>query len=219
VTRPLVSAIVPVWNGERYLGEALDSILAQDYEPLETIVVDDGSTDGSADIARSRGIEPLVQANGGPAVARNAGIAASSGEIVMFLDQDDVWLPGKVRNQVEALAAHPEAGVLYGRMEVFLEPGTPWPDWLDSAWQTEPNTGFTPGTLAIRREALEAVGGFDPEYRVASDGEWLVRSRRAGIGSLVSEDLVLRYRVHGRNQSYDKALARSEMLRALRTAP
>jgi glycosyltransferase involved in cell wall biosynthesis len=212
-----VSAIVAVWNGERYLAEALDSILAQDYEPLEIVVVDDGSADGSVEIARERGIEPIRRENGGPGPARNTGIAASGGDILMFLDYDDEWLPGKVRTQVERFEADPSLGVLYGRMEVVVEPGTPWPGWLDPMWQTESKTGFTPGTLAIRRETFEEVGPFDPAYWIASDAEWLVRARRAGVGILAADDLVLRYRVHGGNQSYDMDKTRMEMFRALKT--
>ncbi|MFL5886158.1 MAG: glycosyltransferase family 2 protein, partial [Thermoleophilaceae bacterium] len=85
--RPLVSVLVPVYQGERYLAEALDSVFAQDYEPLEVIVLDDGSTDGSADIARSYGgVRYLHQENSGIAAARNAAIGAARGEIVAFLD-------------------------------------------------------------------------------------------------------------------------------------
>jgi glycosyltransferase involved in cell wall biosynthesis len=213
-----VSAIVPVWNGERFLAAALDSILAQDYEQLEVVVVDDGSRDASVEIAARRDVRVLERENGGPGAARNAGVAASSGEILAFLDQDDEWLPGKLERQLAALRERPEAGFVYGRMEVVLEPGAAWPGWLDPAWLEEPPVGWCPGTLVVSREVFEEVGPFDEDFRVFSDGEWLVRARRAGYRGLVLDDVVLRYRIHEANQSHDRVRHKAEVLRALRPA-
>src|SRR5690242_4967891 len=90
---PTVTCIVPVFNGERYLGEALDSIFAQGHQPLEVLVVDDGSTDGSAAVAKSYGdrVRYFFQPNAGPAAARNLGLEAARGEFIAFLDADDLW--------------------------------------------------------------------------------------------------------------------------------
>ena len=99
MTKPnLISCIVPVFNGERYLAEALDSILAQTWRPLEVIVVDDGSTDGTAHIAAGYGAEVsyIHQANAGPAAARNRGLDAARGEFIAFLDADDLWHKDKL---------------------------------------------------------------------------------------------------------------------------
>jgi glycosyltransferase involved in cell wall biosynthesis len=218
VSGPSVSAIVPTWNGERFLAEALDSILAQAWEPLELIVVDDGSTDRSAEIAENRGARVLRQENRGPGAARNAGVTASTGELLAFCDQDDAWLPGKLERQVAALSAEPAAGYVYGRMEVVLEAGAEWPGWLDPGWLDESPVGWCPGTLVVRRDVFEEVGPFDERFRVFSDGEWLVRARRAGYRGLILDDVVLRYRIHERNQSHDRARHKAEVLRALRPA-
>jgi glycosyltransferase involved in cell wall biosynthesis len=121
ISQPLVSVVVPVRNGERFLGEALDSVLAQDYEPVELIVVDDGSTDGSGDIAGARGAHVIRQEGGGLAAARNAGLAAAQGELVAFIDADDVWLPGKLVRQVEYLLDRPDVG-----FRAPLAPSCPW---------------------------------------------------------------------------------------------
>lgn len=214
--RPLVSVVVPVHEGERFLGAALDSVLAQDYEPLELIVVDDGSRRRAAHIAHARGAHYLEQANRGPAAARNAGIEASRGSLLAFLDQDDVWAPATLPTRVDALTARPGIGYVLGLMQVFQEAGAPWPHWLDRSWLTEPRVGYCPGTLLVRREALAEVGLFDAGYRSFSDGEWLVRARRAGIEGYVVPEVVLRYRVHEANQSHDRALFRTELVRALR---
>ena len=102
MTAPLISCVVPVFNGERYLGEALDSILAQTYRPLELLVVDDGSTDGAAAlVTRYRDqTRPLFQPNAGQAAARNLGLSVARGEFVAFLDADDLWHPEKLARQM-----------------------------------------------------------------------------------------------------------------------
>src|SRR3954470_15704279 len=138
---PLVSALVPVFNGERFLAEALDSIFAQRWEPLEVVVVDDGSTDRSAEIARSYSVSYLHQENAGIATARNAAIEAAGGEIVAFLDADDVWLPGSLEKRVEHLLDTPEVGFVVGRMEVFLEPGHERPPWIEEEFVDKPQNG------------------------------------------------------------------------------
>src|SRR6202044_3645761 len=98
----LISVIVPVYNRERYLGAALDSIFAQDYRPVEIVVVDDGSTDGSASIAQSYpNVRYIYQHNQGPVVARNNGLANCTGDLISFLDADDHWPPNKLRMQGE----------------------------------------------------------------------------------------------------------------------
>ncbi len=216
VSGPLVSVIVPVWNGERFLAEALDSILAQEYEPLEVIVVDDGSTDGSAAIAQARDVRYYVQPNRGPGAARNTGVAAAQGELLAFLDQDDVYLPGKIARQVETLADRPEIGFVFTRIDVFLEPGVERPAWLPADWLVAPPIGYCPSTLMIRRDAFAAVGEFDTDYSAFSDGEWFVRARRAGVENVVLEDVAVRYRIHGSNQSNDRQTFVSEVLRSLR---
>ncbi|MBI4573499.1 MAG: glycosyltransferase family 2 protein, partial [candidate division NC10 bacterium] len=109
MTGPLVSVILPVYNGERFLAAAIASILAQDYQPIEVIVVDDGSTDGTAAIARSfQGVRYLYQPNQGPAFARNAGIAVARGAFIAFLDADDLMVPTRLSVQAGYLLAHPE---------------------------------------------------------------------------------------------------------------
>ncbi len=110
--RPLVSVIVPAFNAEQYLAEAIDSVLAQTYHPLEIIVIDDGSTDETVNIARAYG-DPVVvieQANQGPAGARNTGFAASRGSIIALLDADDQWMPTRLERCVAILLTEPRIG-------------------------------------------------------------------------------------------------------------
>ena len=108
--KPLISGIVPVYNGERYLRETLDSMLAQTYQPLEVIVVDDGSTDGTPKVVAGYGdrVRYIYQENSGPAIARNRGIDAARGEFIAFLDADDLWHPEKLMRQMTRFEARQE---------------------------------------------------------------------------------------------------------------
>jgi glycosyltransferase involved in cell wall biosynthesis len=113
-SKPLISVIVPVHNGEDFLEDAVASIHRQDYCPLEIVIIDDGSTDGTAGLAATLGndIHWIYQQHRGPSAARNAGIVMSHGEFIAFLDADDLWPPGKLQAQVELLLASPAADIV-----------------------------------------------------------------------------------------------------------
>src|SRR5262249_24365681 len=115
MTGPLVSVVMPVYNGEKYLRHSVETVLAQSYWPLELVAVDDGSTDGSAGLLASYGapVRVVRQTNAGVAAARDAGIAAARGELIAFLDQDDWWRPTKVARQVALFRADPALGLVH----------------------------------------------------------------------------------------------------------
>jgi glycosyltransferase involved in cell wall biosynthesis len=212
---PLVSVIVPVRNGERFLGEALDSVLAQDYEPVELIVVDDGSTDGSGDIAGARGAHVIRQEGGGLAAARNAGLAAAQGELVAFIDADDVWLPGKLVRQVEYLLDRPDVGFVYTSWTILLEPGVSVPPQFAKGWR-RPRAGYLPSALVVRSSVLDQVGLFDPTYAIGEDADWLARANEAGIRHDVLPDVLVRYRIHEANLIHDTPRMKDAIFRVLR---
>src|SRR5262245_36771649 len=120
----LVSVVIPVYNGERYLAEAVRSVLDQEYRPLEVLVIDDGSTDGSGQVAGAFG--PEVQyhrrEHAGLAATRNYGTTVARGELLAFNDADDIWVPGRLTRQAEALAGEPMLDGVFGRMEQFVSP-------------------------------------------------------------------------------------------------
>src|SRR5439155_16624014 len=122
--KPLISCIIPVFNGEKYLAEALDSIRAQTYRPIEIIVVDDGSTDGTRELVASYGdqVRYLWQPNSGPATDRNQGLSAASGEFVAFLDADDLWHPEKLERQMARFDARPDLDVCVAHVQNFWIP-------------------------------------------------------------------------------------------------
>jgi glycosyltransferase involved in cell wall biosynthesis len=202
MTSPCVTAIVPAYNRERYLGAALESILLQDYRPLEVIVVDDGSTDGTARVARSYPeVRYLYQPNQGAAAARNAGIAVSRGAFLAFLDSDDVWTPQKLSLQVGFLLENPQLGYCLARMRNFLEPGCPAPPWIRPEEVSRTEIGISLCTLIGRREIFDRVGGFNPQYRCGSDTEWFFRAKDARIPLAILPQVLLHRRIHDTNLS------------------
>ncbi len=218
MTGPLVSVVVPVHNGERFLAAALASALEQDYAPLEIVVVDDGSTDVSAALAAAHPVTLLRQPNRGVASARNAGVAASSGELIAFLDQDDEWLPAKTSLQVRALADDPGLGFVLTRMQIVLEPGTPRPEWLDEASLAGPSDAAIPSSLMVRRETFDEVGGFDPAYRIACDADWLARAKDAGVEWARLDETLVRYRIHSDNGVHERDALLGELGGVLRAS-
>jgi glycosyltransferase involved in cell wall biosynthesis len=200
----LASVVIPVYNGADYLAEAVESVLAQYYRPLEVVAIDDGSTDGSAEIlARYPQVKVITQPNGGCTVARNRGIAATRGEYVAFIDQDDRWRPGKLQLQLSALRARPDAGYALGRLMLFVEPGCPVPAWMGSrGWTLESSrVGYMPGTMVVRRAAFDELGTFDERFVIGSDADWLVRARDAGMPVVIVHEVVLDKRLHRSNLS------------------
>jgi len=218
--QPLVSVIVPVCNGERYLGECLESILAQTFRAFETIVVDDGSVDGSARIVRAfTDVRLISQQNQGQSVARNVGILAARGELLAFNDADDLWPPNKLGLQVDHLLAHPEIDYVIGRMINFLEEGTARPVWLDQKLISGDFTGYSPGTLMTRRSVFRKIGMFDPAFKHACDLDWFFRAKDAEIPMAVIPELLLYRRVHGHNYSYERQFEGSpEMIQVVRSS-
>ena len=215
----LVSVIMPVFNGERFLRQALDSVVAQDYAPLELIVVDDGSTDASAQVAqRCAAARCLTQPNQGNGAAKNTGLAAARGEFIAFLDQDDIWLPGKLSAQVDALRQNPAAGFTAGRMRFFFEPGVSRPDWVPAEFLTEPPPAFLPSGLLIRRAVFDQLGNFDPTIPLCNDLDWLARARDAGVPTVVTPEVMVQRPVHGGNVSYRAAERARELARILRAS-
>jgi len=220
MSNPLVSVIVPVYNGERYLAEALRSVFSQDYRPLEVLVVDDGSTDGSVAVAdRFPQARCIRQGRQGVTGARNTGLAAARGELIAFIDQDDLWVPGKLRLQVQHLMNHPEIDYVLAQEEIFLEPGmdkAPW--WLEEHYLKQDHIAPLPGTLLARKTAFDKVGPFDPAYQIASDTDWFSRAEDAGVRKAILPNVLLKKRVHDSNLSAERTVILAETFQLLRSS-
>lgn len=217
MSEPLVSVIVPVFDGERYLGEALESVFEQDHRPIEVIVIDDGSTDRSAEIAGGFDEVLLVrQANLGPAAARNAGLDRATGDFIAFLDADDRMAPGRLTTQLHHLASHPVTGCVILGQELILEVGMPVPSWLRPMHAPDETANVLVMSAMIRRAASEVVGGFDPSYRLGEEVDWLFRLRESGIVVDVLPSVGTFRRVHTRNLSWQQGAIGPPLVRALR---
>ena len=215
---PLVSIIIPVFNGERFLAEALGSVFAQDHRPIEVIVIDDGSTDASTAVARTFDEVVLVRTgHGGAAAARNLGLAHATGSFLAFLDADDLMTPGRLTAQLEYLRTHPETGCVLMNQELLIEPGATHPLWAPSGTPQDGISGVPPMTALIRREVSELVGGFDPSYRVCHDTDWLFRLREADVWIDVLPEVGVIRRIHGGNLTHrHRDVIRLELVRSVR---
>lgn len=204
-----VSVVVPVYNGERFLGEALDSLLAQTRPAAEIIVVDDGSTDGSRALAEryaasDRRVIVLSQANAGPAAARNLGIAAATGDVLALHDADDIAAPRKLELQVGMLEADPTLAGTMGDQRLLLEPGAPAPVWIQ-AREHDGRRRPTLPTMAVRRELFDALGAYDPSLRYGEDTDWVLRAGEAGYRIDFIDDVLVTRRVHDNNATQSTA--------------
>jgi glycosyltransferase involved in cell wall biosynthesis len=217
MSSPLVSVIVPVCNGERYLGYALQSILDQDYRPLEVIVVDDGSVDSTAPVARSfEDVRYVYQANQGHGAAMNTGIGLAEGEFLAFLDADDLWVPHKLSIQVRYMIEHPETDYVLAQMRNFLEPGTAPPPRITRDLILADYPALQVGVLLARRAVFDTVGLFDNGYAHAKDVDWFVRATEAGARMAILPQVLLHRRLHGSNRSYLSGPRTTEFLVAVK---
>lgn len=212
---PLVSVIVPAYQAEAYLEEALDSALRQDHDAVELIVVDDGSTDRTAEIAAAASVQLVRRKQGGPAAARNSGLVVAKGEFITILDADDLWPSDRLSLQLAYLAAYPEQGIVLGLAEVFLSPGESRPAHDPGFAEGEKVVGH-PATMLARREVFDVVGPFDETLRLSEDIDWLARASDAGILAGRIERTLLYYRIHAHNTSRHTQANNAATLRVLR---
>ena len=217
---PLVSVMIGAYNAAPYLGEAIESALGQDYEPIELIVVDDGSTDGTADVARGYArVNVIQQANGGNGAARNRAVENASGELYAFLDADDRFTPGKLRLQKAALDADPGLDMVFGHVREFFSPE------LDEETKAslrppapEPMPWTAPNLMLIRRESFERVGPFTTAVRVGVTVDWFARAQEAGLRHAILPEVVLERRLHTQNNGLRESASRSQYLEVIRQA-
>ena len=213
---PGVSVIVPFFDCEAYLGEAVDSALGQTYAPLEVILVDDGSTDGGPAIAEGYHdrVTLIRQENAGVGPARNAGIAVARGELIAFLDADDLWEAMKLERQVAALAAD---GALDGVMTMVSEFLSPELDAATALLTPAPDPlpGAIPSALLLRRAAIERVGPFIAS-QAGQWADWFSRFAEAGLQASTLDEVLVHRRLHLSNLGYVHRADRSVYLRTLK---
>lgn len=217
--RPLVTVIIPAYNGEKYLCGAMQSVLKQDYPHIEIWVVDNGSTDRTGAIAQSF---PQVLYRrtelADTAIARNLGLSLAKGEYIAFLDQDDLWPSHKISRQVNFLEIQTEYGAVIGLQEMYLEPGYTKPHWLKQAFLNTPQPAYLPSALMIRRSTLEITSEFNTAFPLASDVAWFLKAKHNGIAIGMIEEVLVYRRIHEENTSNNYLSCQKEILSALRNS-
>lgn len=198
-----ITCVIPCYNAERFLREALDSVFAQTLPPTEVIVIDDGSTDRSAEVAaRFEGrISYVHQPNAGPAAARNRGIELAREGFIAFLDADDVWHHEKLARQAARFAARPEleACITHLRQVWEAEVQHEQEAWGERFRDDNVSPGYVLQTMLARRSVFEKYGMLDPALRFGEDTEWFMRARDAGIALELMADVLLSRRFHSNN--------------------
>jgi glycosyltransferase involved in cell wall biosynthesis len=204
-----VAVIIPVRNGRMHLLEAIESVKAQSSPPAELIVVDDGSTDGSGEVARCAGATVVTEEPLGPGAARNLGVEAAGSELVAFLDADDRMAPRRLELQGAALAADDTLEGVFGLMRRFDDA---------SGVYGEPERCLLPSAFLTRRAPFLESGGFDPLLPAGEFVDWMVRRRELGRRFHVVEDVVAERRVHAGNLTRDQDRLRAGYLAVARSA-
>jgi glycosyltransferase involved in cell wall biosynthesis len=200
---PEISVIIPVYNGATFLAGAIENVLDQGVGPLQVIVVDDGSTDGTAEIASgyAQRVRYIHQSNAGPSAARNRGIGLAAGGSIAFLDVDDRWPGDSLRVRSDYLDAHPSVEIVQGLIRNMQRVEAEPPGTARFEFTSAPYRYINLGSALFRRSVFERVGLFDERLRDSEDVDWFVRAWENGVRKLVLETVTLHYRKHGENLS------------------
>ena len=220
-----VSVIIPAYNGDRFIAEAIDSVLHQTYQNYEIIVVDDGSTDNTAQVVRQYGkaVRYLSQRNQGVAASRNLGLAAALGDYIAFLDQDDVFLPHKLSTQVELMDRSDDLGIVNSGWQICTMEKIDFHRQVETAvkpWSRIPDLSpanlivWKPvflGAMLFRRTWLEKIGGFDRTLEQTPDVDLVLRLAAIGCPAAWVEQITVKYRQHAANASKNTLLQTQEL--------
>lgn len=218
--KPLISVILPAYNAELYLGEAIESLTAQSYELLEIIVVDDGSTDATADVVRQFGdlVRYEWQSHQGCAAARNRGLSLAKGSFFGFIDSDDLWPEDRLTLQMRVFETRPELDYVSGFVEQFPSPDLTAQQRERLRFPDRLVPGQIVGAMLIRRESFFKVGLFDTQWRVGEVMNWYLRAAELGLASYMLPDCVYRRRLHAANKGITGRQFIGDRIRILKDA-
>jgi glycosyltransferase involved in cell wall biosynthesis len=216
---PLVSTIIAVYNREAYLADAIKSVMNQTYRNIEIIVIDDGSTDNSKEVALR--FASLVrchhQPNRGIAAAWNQGIRLSKGDFFAFLDSDDLWTDNKLQQQMDVLSENAKFDIVFGHVKQFYSPEVSEEERQKIWCPDDMMPGVSAITMLIRRESFFRVGWFDSQWRQGIFNDWYLRADERGLVSHMLPQLVAKRRLHRTNNgivNHDKSIDYVRMFRA-----
>jgi glycosyltransferase involved in cell wall biosynthesis len=213
----LVSVIIPVLNGEAFLAEAVASVFRQTFRPIEIIIVDDGSTDNTAKVASGYDaqVRYLFQPHSGQAAARNTGLRQATGDVIAFLDADDMWTDDKLELQLGYLAGNPLAGVVLGSTPQARENGRPQYG-LEDGTRSDPLVALSLGAAIFKKSVFEQVGLFDERLPFCEDIDWFLRAWEQNISIALHPEVVQFYRRHGGNITNRRDLDQRYFIRAVK---
>ena len=197
---PLVSVITPVFNCEKYVGEAIKSVLSQSYRNVQLIVVNDGSTDKSEQVIRqfSKQIKYLKKPHSGIGPTMNLGLSHATGEYLSFLDADDVWPESKLQLQLQTFMDS-DADLIFGHMQQYLSPELDVGEFRNIVMPTSPLPGYVAGTMFTTKAIFEKVGAFPEHYEVGQFVDWYLRTKEKGLQNIMMEETLLNRRIHQTN--------------------
>ena len=198
----MISVIIPVFNREEFIAEAIQSVLNQDYNPIEVLVVDDGSTDRTRKTVEQFGkqVRYIFQENSGPANARNTGLNNAAGDFIGFLDADDLWPENRLGNDISILNKYPDLGFVIGCTKQVFNRGTK----IRSNKKEETTVTLLMGCALLRSSVFKTVGNFDETMKFGEDLDWFLRAKESGIPFRIIEKISLIYRIHENNMSNDR---------------
>lgn len=216
---PLVSVLVTVYNGAPYLEEAIESALGQSHRPVEVVVVDDGSDDGSDEIARRHPVvfERLPERRGIGA-ARNRAVALATGDFLTFLDADDRFPPDKLAIQLAAFRDDPTLDVVYGHVREFVSPDLSPAEAARIRPAVDRSPSHLSGVMLIRRAGFDRVGPWADGLKVGTGVQWYMRSAEQGLRTRLLDDVLLERRLHRANNGLREAESRSQYVSIVKEA-
>jgi len=213
--KPKISVIIPVLNGERFIAEAIQSVFDQNWEPLEIIVIDDGSSDKTDEVVKNiqGNLHYYYQPNRGIACARNHGVKKANGDLITFIDADDVWVKDKLEIQTNLMNKNPDVEVIIGLL--LLTPILSKDELYRMDLAKKKGAFATQlGSSLIKKHVFEKVGMFDEQMLMSEDVDWFYRLREQNINVMVHKEIVEFYRLHDQNITNDKPLTNFYILKA-----
>lgn len=218
---PRISVILPVFNTEKYVAEAIESVLTQTYPSIELICIDDCSTDTSLQILQSFGDKITIiknQVNSGIATSRNNGIAIARGEYLAFMDSDDIWEKDKLALQMEQFKNNPHLGISFTHMKCFISPELP--EEIKNTRYCPPDImpGYISATAVVSASIFKKVGYFDTEWKVGEFIDWFARAKALNVSFGTLPNVSLLRRIHATNTGVTKRTSRSDYIKIVKKA-
>ncbi|MFA5321744.1 MAG: glycosyltransferase family A protein [Smithella sp.] len=216
----LISVIIPVFNAEQYVAEAINSVLSQTYKNIELICVNDKSTDSSLSILESFGNKIIFinnEDNCGTAESRNKGVRLARGEFLAFIDNDDIWESHKLEVQMNQFNNNPDLDVSISYMQCFISPELSEEVKNLRYCPPDPIPGYIPSTILVKRASVEKAGYFESQWKNGESVAWLFKAKEAGLNFGIVDDVLVQRRIHETNKGVlDSSTSKSEYFRIIK---